>query len=218
MLKQTKYTVPKELIARANIAIPNIDFRLTINKPTSDFFYDPWVIRDEFKGTVWDSILNTLPEIVGEARLIVLEPGKAYQSHSDIDDRFHLNIAGDNRSYLINLDNLNMHSTKLDYIWYDLDASPKHSAVNFGELDRIQLVVRKLLQRNTLVNPVRIKISGDRFEFDDRISKLLNHLNKKGYISDFNIRGESVYVSIESAIYYSTLALEKFNRVKVEII
>lgn len=218
MLKATNYLVPKELLENAKHSIPNIDFRLTINKPTGNFFYDPWVVRDEFKNTVWESILNTLPEPMGEARLIVLEPGKAYQSHSDIDDRFHLNIAGDNRSYLINLDDLKMHPTKLDYTWYDLDASPRHSAVNFGEFDRIQLVVRKLLHRNTLSNPVRIKISGDRFEFDDRISKLLNNLNKNGYISDFSIEGESVCLSMESAMYQSTLAQEQYKRVKVELV
>ena len=218
MLKPTSYTVPTELLEKAKHLIPNIDFRLTINKPTGNFFYDPWIIRDEYKNTIWEEILNSLPEKVGEARLIVLEPGKAYQSHSDIDDRFHLNIAGDNRSYLVNLDTLTMYPTKSDFKWHDLDASHRHSAVNFGELDRVQLVVRKLLIDNKLTNPVKVKISGDRFEFDDRISKLLNNLNKSGYISNFDVKGDSVFLSMESAIYYSTLGQEKYKRVKVELV
>lgn len=218
MLKSTDYTAPKDLIDEVIHILPDIDFRLTLNKPTGDFFYDPWVLKDEFKGTIWENILDSLPETVGEARLIVLEPGKAYQSHSDIDDRYHLNVAGDNRSYLVDLDTLTMHPTKLDYKWYDLDASPRHSAVNFGELDRVQLVVRKLLLRNKLTNPLKVKIIGDRFEFDDRISKLLNRWNKSGHISNFYVEQNAIYFDIESAEYYDKLANETYKRVKLELV
>ena len=80
MLKKLPYNVPLELLADANHAALTTEFRVPINEPTGNFFYDPWKIKKEYEGTVWADILATLPISVGEARIIVLDPTKCYQA------------------------------------------------------------------------------------------------------------------------------------------
>lgn len=168
-----------------------------LNKPTGDFFYDPWIIKDEYKGTMWEEILSTLPEQQGEARIIVMEPGTTYMAHSDIDDRWHLNLQG-NESYLIDLDNLDMHCLQKDGYWYTMDAGRKHVASNFGSVDRIQLVVRQLLKPTVEKDLVEVTISPTkekfdyRYQFDKHISPWLNKANKEGVMKDFAHNGSSV--------------------------
>lgn len=187
----------------------NIDFgdtfKSTINKPTGNFFYDPWIISDEYVDTVWNDILNTLPGNIGEARVILLKPGQCYQSHSDIDDRYHLNITGD-FNYLIDLDSETMHRNNNDCKWYLLDTSTRHTAMNVGETVRMQLVVRKLLQNNILKEPIKVKLSSitlspddARYKFDDVISGWLNRANKTGIINDFNPSLTHVTFNIENS-------------------
>ena len=110
------------------------------NEPTGDFFYDPWVIKDEYKHTVFDKLLSVLPNI-GQARLIKLECGDTYYAHADIDDRYHMSIQG-NYSYLIDLDNNVMHSVPVDGCWYIMDAGKLHVASNFGEIYRYQFFLK----------------------------------------------------------------------------
>lgn len=177
--------------------------KTTLNQPTGDFFYDPWEIKEEFKGTIYEEVLRSLDNIIGEARIIVLKPGTCYHSHSDIDDRLHLSIQG-NYSYLIDLDNQEMYSTQPDGLWYSMDAGYHHVASNFGSIDRLQLVVRKLLERNNLADPVSINLFADsslekpRFVFDDIISPWLNQASKKGIISNFQTDLKQVWFDIES--------------------
>ena len=168
-----------------------------LNKPIGDFFYDPWIIKDEYKGTMWEEILSTLPEQQGEARIIVMDPGTTYMAHSDIDDRWHLNLQG-NESYLIDLDNLDMHCLQKDGYWYTMDAGRKHVASNFGSVDRIQLVVRQLLKPTVEKDLVEVTIKPTkekfdyRYQFDKHISPWLNRSNKKGVMKDFAHDGSSV--------------------------
>lgn len=203
MLTKLNYTVSQKLLQEAEANLPSEDFRYTINEPTGNFFYDSWLIKKEFQGTVWQKILDTLPFTVGEARIIVLKNGSCYQSHGDIDDRYHLNICGQ-YSYIINLETEIMYPLSADGIWYEMDAGPRHSAANFGNQDRIQLVVRKLLTRNKLQNPVSIKMSyagldkhGVRFAFDDILSPWLNRANKLGLITDFSYDHNDVRFKLE---------------------
>jgi hypothetical protein len=206
MLVKTNHSVPLHLLMTAKEEFNFTDFRTSINKPTGNFFYDPWVIKDEFKNTVWEKLLDSLPYQVGEARLINLEMGKCYQSHSDIDDRYHLNIQGD-ISYLVNLDTETMYRITNDGFWYDLDAGPRHSAVNMGVEYRIQLVVRKLLLKNNVANATDITIKSSmsnsnriRFLFDDQLSGILNKYNKNSIINNFSpaTDGLSVSMTIDS--------------------
>lgn len=204
MLTRTDYQIPKKLIDLALTQIPSDEFRYTINKPTGLFFYDPWEIKEEFKGTAWSSILNLLPVKTGEARIIILEPGECYQAHADLDDRYHLNLLGD-ESYLIDLENTTLHRLSTDRFWYNMNAGVRHTAMNVGYSTRVQLVVRHLLKDNTLKDPVSVKIVFNgadkdraRFAFDREVSPLINRFNKEGVMNRFEHTDTFVRFDIEN--------------------
>lgn len=190
MLQLTDFIIPQTLIDQVTTSLPSIDSRVSLNRPTGEFFYDPWQIKPEYQGTVWQELLDTIPYHKGEARLIKLVPGECYPSHADVDDRWHLNIQG-NHSYIIDLENNIMHSTDRKGVWYTMDAGVRHSAANFGSEDRIQLVVRQLLPKVKVPNAKTVSIKlktvveDRRFIFDDVISPWLNQAYKKGIVSDF---------------------------------
>jgi hypothetical protein len=203
MIQQTDYKLSLDILQEVSTQIPNEEFRLSINKPTGNFFYDPWVLKEEFKGTVWETVYNSLPVNKGEARIINLQPATCYQVHADIDDRYHLNITGES-CYLLDFDNNSLHKLLPNGFWYDMDASRLHSAGNFGRICRTQLVVRKLLKKNSLVDPVKVRVTStnlslddSRFIFDQTASKWLNYANKEGIISGFNFNKTSVEFNVE---------------------
>ena len=195
MLVLTDYNISSKVLQQAQKEIPNIDSRIALNQPTGSFFTDPWKIKSEFKGTVWEKMLDSIKEDKGEARLIKLEQGVCYPSHADIDDRWHMTIRG-NHSYLIDLETNTMHQTEVLGAWYLMDAGRRHTAANFGSGDRIQLVVRKLLPPPNIIHPVDISIKlktviGERrFVFDDIISPWLNRAYKEGIVDNF--KGEDL--------------------------
>jgi hypothetical protein len=203
MLIKLDYTVNLPLLQEAASSIPSSENSYVINKPTGRFFYDPWEINDEYRGTVWESILDTLPYPKGEARIIVLPPKISYHTHADIDDRYHLNLSGEN-CYLTDFDNSQLHKLSTDGVWYEMDAGRLHSASNFGRYYRIQLVVRKLLTDAVLINPISIKLTSAglskedaRFVFDNTISPWLNRANKKSVIKNFKFSTNEVTCDIE---------------------
>lgn len=195
MIFETSFTVDIDYIKESINSIPKED-RTTINQPTSSYFYDNWKLKDEFKGTIWEKIYDSLPTNKGEARLITLDRGVNYYSHADIDDRWHLNICGE-KSYLIDLDNEVMHNVIADGKWYTMDAGRIHVAANFGSIPRTQLVVRQLLRHNDLYERMKIiitipinKIDSDaRYKFDWKLSPWLNKANKMAMIDNFNFNG-----------------------------
>lgn len=197
MLQSTPFSISKDVLDSAIAALPALENwmavgsgREVLNYPTGKFFYDPWELKPEHKGTVWETILNSLDQPIGEARLIKLAQGEAYPSHSDLDDRWHLSLVGNN-SFLINLETKEMHETIVDGKWQIMNAGIIHTAANFGSIDRIQLVVRKLVAVADITDPVRIRITltneikDRRFMFDNIISPWLNYSFKKGVIKDF---------------------------------
>lgn len=212
MLTKTLFkTTPDSLVIAKN-NLPSDEFRLTINQPTGDFFYDPWIIKYEYKNTVWDDILNTLKIVPGEARIILLEEGKCYQSHSDIDDRYHLNISG-NDSYIIDLSKNMLFDLIQDGHWYYMDAGKTHTAANFGRGTRAQLVVRCLLLNGCDGNFVPITIEStltdkeqSRYIFDMYISPELNKQNKQQRMRNFSVKNNSVSFEIGAE---SLIALRK---------
>lgn len=216
MLEQTPFSVPLADIKAAEHALPQIDFRLSLNKPTDRFFYDPWEIKDEFKNTVWEKILNTIPQPLGEARIIQLQHGTCYMSHCDIDDRYHLNIEGQ-YSYLINIDSQEMFPTVADGKWYTIDTGCRHVAANFGSTTRTQLVVRKLLTNAELTSPVTVKIFpicvNPRFEFDDIVSPWLHKMNKTLHLAEFTVldNGVSFKLAQECLKDLDLLSTDKFK-------
>ena len=201
MLATTQYTVSQELLQEAFNSLPEINSRLALNEPSGSFFTDHWNVKSEFKGTVWEQLLDSLDEPKGEARLIKMEPGECYPSHADIDDRWHLTITG-NHSYLIDLDTGTMHPTESNGQWYLMDAGCRHSAANFGSENRIQLVVRKLLPSGMINNPVDITIRlrvvnyDYSFVFDDIVSPWLNRAYKRGIVNHFEMATHSVKITI----------------------
>lgn len=203
MLAPTNYTVDTTLFQEACYQLPKHGMKTSINQPTGDFFYDPWIIKDEYKGTVWETLYNSLPVSKGEARIIILDPAHCYQIHADIDDRYHLNILGE-ECYLIDLIREQMFRLEQDGIWHDMDAGFLHTATNFGRRARVQLVVRKLLKKNQLKNPVEVALSTTiantddaRFLFDSHISPWLNSANKNGFISAFSYSSPFVKFNLE---------------------
>jgi hypothetical protein len=218
MIKETAYSVPEQLYSNCIQDLPNIDFKLTLNQPTGNFFYDPWIIKPEFKNTIWEEVLTTLPSSIGEARLIKLESGNCYFSHSDIDDRYHLTLTG-KKSYLIDLDNDKMFSLKTVGKWYTMDASVRHSAANFGDIPRVQLVVRQLLINSNITDVKRFNIILDvtkhdyRYEFDDIISPWLNKGCKAGYINNFSVDKNIVSFDLHNSFIqeFYKLTNNKFN-------
>jgi hypothetical protein len=192
MLTQTEYRIDLDLIEQAVTQLPNFEHRIDLNVSTGDFFYNKWTILPQFKDTVWEQILNTLPIDVGQARLMKLAPEECYRSHADADDRYHLNLIGD-KSFLIDLDNSKMFPTEKDGVWYIMDAGKRHSAVNFGGKPRIQLVVRKLMTRGDLLSPNNVSvcltepIPNFRYVFDDVFSPWINAKNKLGHIDNFHL-------------------------------
>ena len=182
--------------------LPKIDVNFTevktsLNQPTGNFFYDPWEIKPEFKGTVWEKLLKSLPCDHGEARVIVMQPGTTYMAHADIDNRWHLSLQS-KESYLIDLENLDMHLLEQDGYWYYMDAGKIHTASNYGSIPRVQLVVRELLTATTEENLVQITIKPSkpqydyRYKFDNIVSPWLNVANKNNMLKDFSFQDEVV--------------------------
>jgi hypothetical protein len=203
MIKPSNYRVPISIIERALETPLEGGVRVTINQPSGNFFYDDWVLKKEYIGTAWETIYNSLPTSKGEARVITLNAGTCYQSHADIDDRWHLNIRSES-AYLIDLSNKVLHEVQQDGIWYDMDAGILHTAANFGRVDRLQLVVRKLLVNNHISNPADVIISvggsspdDSRYVFDHVISPWLNFANKQGVITNFRYVNSNIHFTID---------------------
>ena len=214
MLKETEYYVHFKFLNRAKDELINFDGKTALNQPTGNFFYDPWILKDEYRGSIWETILNTLDLPQGEARIIVLQPGETYMAHSDIDDRYHLNISGNN-SFLIDIEKQKMFQTNSDGKWYEMDAGRIHAASNYGEIPRAQLVVRKLLKRGKLYDPVHVTISPSqsfhdyRYRFDNQISPWLNKINSEKKMDNFQFYGNRVEFDMERDLI-SELAI--FNK------
>jgi hypothetical protein len=206
MISQTPFLVQIELINKAVDQIKDHDIFI-INEPTGDFFYDQWKIKTELQGTIWEEIYNSLPVYnKGEARIIKLAGNESYFSHADIDDRYHLNLSG-TKSFLIDLDNLKMYPVSTDGVWYDMDAGTAHTAANFSNRPRYQLVIRKLLTRGKLKDPKNFKLVASkdtdlddaRFIFDDIMSKWFNQTNKKQLLDNFIFKNNVISFTLDSS-------------------
>lgn len=206
MITPTNHSVETKCLEQAVNQFDFKDFKMSINQPTGDFFYDPWVIKPEFKETIWEKILNSLPEKQGEARIITLTPGTSYLCHADVDDRWHLNLQSE-QGYLCDLERRKIYLLRTDGIWYSMDAGGLHTACNFGSKDRIQLVVRQLLQRNALKDSITVsitlkdKVIDYRYQFDQHISPWLNRANKNKIISEFVFLETEVRFSLEREFF-----------------
>jgi hypothetical protein len=216
MLIKTPYSISLNQIDQAIDSMPTVDFRLSLNSPTGNFFYDPWEVKPEFQGTAWEAILSSLPFDKGEARIIKLGPGTSYLCHADIDDRWHLALTG-NQSYLLDFTDQKIYPTIKDGSWYEMDAGKLHTAGNFGQIDRYQLVVRKLLinSRSRNLLPIKIKPAREqfdyRYQFDNLISPWLNRVSKEGYLSNFKYKDLEVTFDLDES------QVESLNKIVTDL-
>ena len=161
-----------------------------LNKPTGNFFYDPWEIVPEYKDTVLDELLQQLPDH-GEARLIVMKPGESYSAHADIDDRYHVTLDAEH-SYLHDIENEVMFPNQADDCVYLMNTGLLHSASNYGYNNRYQLVIRKRLKNNSMMKDprqvlmtVKNPVYNMRYLFDSSFSRMLNRFVKEGKVNNF---------------------------------
>jgi len=216
MIVKTKCSIDPYLIQTAIKSFETNNFKTSLNCPTGSFFYDPWVIKEEFKGTVWETILNSLQvDAIGEARIIKLDIERCYTAHADIDDRWHLAL-GQGLNFLVDLENQTFHTTTMG-VWYSMDAGRLHSAVNFSDFSRYQLVVRQLLIDANIDNSVNVEIHvlGDhgRYNFDQVISPWLNSANKDYCLNSFNVQDNIVKfnTTLSNAEHLSTIMPKEFK-------
>ena len=209
MLVKTTITVPSDLIKNAEATSVGVA-KTSLNTPTGDSFYDPWILKQEFIGSVWEKLIAPLGSNIGEARIIVLDSPSGYTQHADIDDRYHLNITGEG-SYLLDLDDLKIHPLVNDGIWYTMNAGKLHTAIAVGKKHRIQLVVRKLLTHAILVNPINVKLTqvdtNSRYDFDNSISSWLNQAVKRNILDNFRIEGNSALFAVENKYLHELITI-----------
>lgn len=190
------YDVDK-LLPLLNTVIWDSKNRCDLNTPTGHWLYDSYQIAEPWKGTEFERLLESIPEPIGEARLMKLTPGTCYSSHADIDDRLHLNLVSNDQSYLIDLDNHKMHQLHTDNKFYRMDAGRLHIAANFGSTDRIQLVIRVPLKRFEDPTFVKRKIKFTnptfnlRYVLDNHVSTFLNRAIKQRKVGFFNPLSET---------------------------
>jgi hypothetical protein len=203
MLTKTNLSIDVDrllpLLAKVNWDDKN---RCQLNSPSGNWLYDPYYIKDIWKGTAFEELLDMLAKDypIGEARLIKLAPGTCYPCHTDVDDRLHVNLIGNDQSYLIDLDEQIMYRTIADNHVYYMDASHRHVAANFGSYDRIQLVVRIRLATNNnpefILKTIKFNSVYDRFryDFDNTISQVISHKIKQKKIDFFDVKNNDEIV------------------------
>jgi hypothetical protein len=190
MITKQIWRCPKGLIEQALTEFP-ITESVVLNESNGDFFYDSWKIKDLYKDTIWQHVLDTLPMSIGQARIIKMEPGESYMAHADIDNRWHLNLTGE-QAYLIDLDEKIMYECVRDNHWSYMDASCIHAATNYGSIPRLQLVVREPLRCSRQpVDLVSISMEAAyeqhdfRYKFDKVFSPFLNRANWAYKLANF---------------------------------
>ena len=193
-----------------------------LTKPRGDFFYDPHILDEQYKGTEIEKVLDLIP-MHGEARVIVMEPGQSYSAHADVDDRWHLTLDAD-ESYLVDLKNQKMYKLVADGTLYLMDSGRLHTASNYGYKPRYQLVIRKRLKGRILDNPVYFNLTlidppyNARYLFDKRFSILLNRLEKEEKITNFKkISDKEIEFVIESEQITRIKELQRSCGFKFEI-
>ena len=193
-----------------------------LTKPRGDFFYDPHILDEQYKGTEIEKVLDLIP-MHGEARVIVMEPGQSYSAHADVDDRWHLTLDAD-ESYLVDLKNQKMYKLVADGTLYLMDSGRLHTASNYGYKPRYQLVIRKRLKGRILDNPVYFNLTlidppyNARYLFDKSFSILLNRLEKEEKINNFKkISDKEIEFVIESEQITRIKELQRSCGFKFEI-
>ena len=177
--------------------------KLDINQSITSFYYDAWQLKPEYNSQEMRELFDQLGP-VGQAKIVSIPPGTSYHAHSDIEDRYHITLQSDH-SYLIDLEQCEMYATQVDNVCYHMDTARIHTAVNFGYQDRIQLVVRQLLNRPQLNHVSHVHLRprvldepyNQRNLFDQHILTWLNTANKRMILDNFDPKGEDVEIEFD---------------------
>ena len=201
MLDKTDFYYPiQKMVDYLPLVDWDNDGRASITVPTGHWLYDPYKLAVRFQGTPFAKFLDTIPFEYGEARLMKMSPGTCYRAHSDIDDRLHINLTGNEYCHLIDLDSRKMHPIKTDGYVYEMDGSRIHTAVNFGSTDRVQLVLRVPLKMYDVEDGVYCSIKfidpphDLRYKLDQHVSPLLNRYVKSGDLGYFNKESDTKFL------------------------
>lgn len=198
--------------------------RHQLNRPAGHWLYDPYVISNEWKGSEFEKLLESIPIPIGEARLMKLGFGKCYSAHADVDDRLHVNLISNDQSYLIDLTESKMYKLIPDGKLYKMNGGKIHTAVNFGSTDRIQLVIRIPLIKYTKDNFITRVIEFQdpafnlRYMLDNTISSYINYAIKNGDIGFFNpITETKIEFHLDSCTFQTLIDKIKQidNRIKI---
>lgn len=198
--------------------------RCDLNRPTGHWLYDSYEVREEWRNTEFERLLSAIPYPIGEARLMRLQPGTCYCAHADIDDRYHLNLISSEQSYLIDLTDQQLYKLNTDGYLYKMDAGRVHTAVNWGSVSRVQLVIRIPLSRYDDLEFVRKTIVfknptfNFRYIFDSEISPLLNRAVKEQKLGFFNPQSETkIELYLDKNLFNDILGILKNLNKEIEV-
>ena len=127
---------------------------IAIHTHTDDFYYGERHLLPQYKNTELERLWNTLDR-PGECQVMVMDSGRCYRSHCDVDNRWQFALSA-GESYLIDTENQHLWPTQMDGCLYYLNTTYVHSAANFSFSPRFQIVIRQRLQRNELYNPIPV--------------------------------------------------------------
>jgi hypothetical protein len=157
---------------------------------TRNKYYEPAVLLDSFKGTAVETVLNTIPDAISLLAVIIQDPGDSYPIHTDIQDRYHLNIKS-KHSYFLDFEKNRLIPIETDSKLYIMDTGIYHSATNYGNERRIQLGATKMLTPKTLKNPQDIVIEflgnekEQNFYFNYYIIPWMNRADKRNIVDRY---------------------------------
>ena len=165
-------------------------FKLDLNLPTGNFYYDPWQLKPQYEHTEVARVLDLLAP-VGQVKIVSIPPGQCYLAHSDVEDRYHVTLQSEH-SYVLDITQQQSYECRVDNRVYLMNTAQLHTVMNAGYVPRIQLVIRRLLTRHTLQDPIHIHIEATeaphnlRQQWDNHILVWCNLAHKQGIMTDFD--------------------------------
>ena len=205
---------------------------ISIHTHTDDFYYGERHLLPQYKNTELERLWNTLDR-PGECQVMVMDSGRCYRSHCDVDNRWQFALSSD-ESFIVDIENQHLWPTRADGRLYYLNTTFPHSAANFSYSPRFQLIFRQRLQRNCLINPVKIWMhhaSSDtehknhsRYCWDKRVQSWLNcNINQTHTVDCFEgdigsaTSDIAIMFDVEASVVPEVLALAQETGCDVEL-
>ena len=101
------------------------------------------VVNQEFRGTVIEELLHSLPFQFGRTRLVRMAPKACLSIHWDTCKRYHYAIETNPSCFLVEVHDTQgtFHHIPADGYVYEMDARMTHTAMNASKKPRIHLVI-----------------------------------------------------------------------------